>query len=181
MHKFHPLRKMIRLRERSQKGSRIFSIGVLTNTGTGVGGDRTAICITRTGYDAFPDVQVAEFASDDIDNVAIEAWATAIASWYGKFYEEGETPRIIIEQKRKYGDSCYHALKGNGFRNHHIFRMYDKKTLRPRPSVESREDGLPMNGPGQCFLVLIKMAWIMAGSRSTPSGFWKKWRVMSRG
>ena len=133
--KYDPLKRLI-VYKRPEKGSR-YSIAI--DPGTGVGGDRTAICVTRTGHDSFPDIQVAEFASDDIDNVEIASFASAIIAWYSEFYEEGETPRIIIEQKRKYGDSCYHALKLHGFRNHHIFRMYDKKTLRPRPSVNPRE------------------------------------------
>ena len=133
--KFSPLKKLI-VFERPQKGAR-YSVAV--DPGTGVGGDRTAVCITKTGYAAFPDIQVAEFASDDIGNVEISAWVTAIAAWYSQYYEEGETCRFIIEQKRKYGDSVYHALKLYGFKNHHIFRMYDKKTLRPRPSANPRE------------------------------------------
>lgn len=133
--KFDPLKKFI-VYERPDKGVR-YSIGV--DPGTGVGGDRTAICITRTGYGAFPDVQVAEFASDDIGNTEIFAFVACMAAWYGQFYDEGETVRIIIEQKRKYGDSCYHALKLHGFKNHHKFRMYDKKTLRERPSSNPRE------------------------------------------
>jgi len=133
--KFDPLKKLI-VYERPQKGAR-YAIGI--DPGTGVGGDRTAIEIKRTGYGAFPDVQVAEFASDDIDNVEIAAFAICIAAWYSTFYEEEETCRIIIEQKRKYGDSCYHAMKLHGFKNHHKFRMYDKKTLRPKPSANPRE------------------------------------------
>lgn len=133
--KFDPLKKLI-VYKRPEKGSR-YSVAI--DPGTGVGGDRTAICVTRTGHESFPDIQVAEFASDDIDNVEIAAFASCIIAWYAQYYEEGETPRVIIEQKRKYGDSCYHALKLHGFRNHHIFRMYDKKTLRPRPSVNPRE------------------------------------------
>lgn len=133
--KFDPLKKLI-VYERPQKGAR-YSIGV--DPGTGVGGDRTALCVFRTGYDAFPDVQVAEFASDDIGNTEIFAWVACLAAWYGQYYEEESTVRIIIEQKRKYGDSCYHALKLHGFKNHHKFRMYDKKTLREKPSVNPRE------------------------------------------
>ena len=133
--KFDPLKRLIVYRK-PEKGRR-YSIAI--DPGTGVGGDRTAICVTETGHDAFPDIQAAEFASDDIDNVEISSFAMCIAAYYGQFYEEDSTPRIIIEQKRKYGDSCYHAMKLHGFRNHHIFRMYDKKPLRPRPSVNPRE------------------------------------------
>ena len=58
---------------------------VAVDPGTGVGGDRTAVCITRTGFESFPDVQVAEFASDDIGNVEVAAWVTAIAAWYSQY------------------------------------------------------------------------------------------------
>src|SRR6185312_10057302 len=134
--KFDPLKKLI-VFEPPQKGFR-YALGV--DPGTGIGGDRTVISVNRCARtEAFPDTQVAEFASDDIDNVEVYAWCAAIAAWYGIYYDEDETVRFVIEQKRKYGDSCYHALKLHGFKNHHIFRMYDKKTLRPRPSVNPRE------------------------------------------
>lgn len=163
--KFDPLKKLI-VFERPQKGSR-YSIGV--DPGTGVGGDRTAICVWRTGHDAFPDIQVAEFASDDIGNTEIFAWVAAIAAWYGQFYEEDSTVRIIIEQKRKYGDSCYHALKLHGFKNHHKFRMYDKKTLRERPSVNPREGWFTNEWSRPMLLDTFKHAvnngWVKVNSR----------------
>lgn len=132
---FDPLKKLLIFHhpERNAK----YAIGV--DTGFGVGGDRTAIGVWRSGMDAVPDVQVAQFAADDITNVEIYAWCMAIAAYYGRFYEDGETVRFVIEQRRKYGDSCYHALKLHGFRNHHHFREYDKKTLRPMPSANARE------------------------------------------
>jgi hypothetical protein len=133
--KFNPFKKFI-VYERPQRGYR-YSIGV--DTGTGVGGDRTAISVDRDGQDAVSDMQVAEFAADDIQNTEIFAWVMAIAAYYGRYMEDGQQPRIAIEQRRKYGDSCYHALKLHGFRNHHRFREYDKKTLRPIPSSNSRE------------------------------------------
>jgi len=163
--KFDPLKRLI-VYERPRKGEH-YSIGI--DPGTGVGGDRTAIEVVKTGYAGFPDIQVAEFASDDIDNVEIAAWATAIAAWYGQHYEEGETPRIIIEQKRKYGDSVYHAMKLYGFKNHHIFRMYDKKTLRPRPSINPREGWFTNEWSRPMLLSAYKYAvdngWIKVNSR----------------
>src|SRR6185369_7278873 len=104
---FDPLKKLL-IYVHPEKGA-MYSIGV--DPGTGVGGDRTVICVTRTGHDAIPDVQVAEFASDDISNVEVYAWVAAITAYYGMFMEEGQQPKIVIEQRRKYGDSCYHALK----------------------------------------------------------------------
>jgi hypothetical protein len=131
---FEPMKKLLIYEHPEDQA--MYSIGV--DPGTGVGGDRTAITVTRTGRDAMPDVQVAEFASDDISNVEIYIWVAAITAYYGQFMEDTQ-PRIVIEQRRKYGDSCYHALKLHGFRNHHKFREYDKKTLRPVEHANQRE------------------------------------------
>lgn len=132
---YEPLKRLL-VYEEPQPNCQ-YSIGV--DTGYGVGGDRTIISVNRFGSEIMPDVQCAEFSSDDITNVEVYAWCMAIAAWYGKYMEEGQTPRFVIEQRRKYGDSCYHALKLHGFTKHHHFRDYDKKTLRPRPSVNPRE------------------------------------------
>lgn len=132
---FDPLKKLI-VYEYPEKGAD-YSIGV--DTGTGVGGDRSIISVARTGRDADSDVQVAEFASDDITNVEIYAYVAAIAAFYGKFMDEGKTPKICIEQRRKYGDTCQHQLKLMGMNRHHEFVEYDKKTLRPKSSVNGRQ------------------------------------------
>lgn len=131
---FDPLKKLL-IYHHPEKGAR-YSISV--DPGTGVGGDRTAMTVNRDGTDACADVQVAEFAADDISNVEVFAWVAAIAAYYGQYMED-EQPRIIIEQKRKFGDSCYHALKLHGFRNHHKFRRYDIKTLRVIQTTHSPE------------------------------------------
>ena len=115
----------------------VYAISI--DPGSGVGGDRTVITVTKRGTKGFPDIQCAEFASDDIDNVEVFAYVACIAAYYGQFYDEGETILMAIEQKRKYGDSCYHALKLHGFKNWYKFRMFDKKTLRPKPSANPRE------------------------------------------
>lgn len=132
---FDPLKKLL-IYEHPQKEA-MYAIGI--DTGFGVGGDRTVISVWMSGCDAVPDKQVAEFAADDITNVEVYAWAMAIGAYYGKFMEEGQTPRFVIEQRRKYGDSCYHALKLHGFRNHHHFREYDKRTMKPVVAVNARE------------------------------------------
>lgn len=130
---FNPMKKLL-MWEPPQRGAD-YSIGA--DTGTGVGQDRTPICVLRTGYDAAPDVQVAEFTCDDITNVEIYAYVAAISALYSEFMEEGKHPKIIIEQKRKYGDTCQHQLNLMGMRRHHEFVMYDKKTLKPK----TREGG----------------------------------------
>lgn len=125
---FNPLKKFI-VYECPEKGAD-YSIGV--DPGTGVGRDRTPIIVTKTGRDALPDIQVAEFTTDDVTNVEIYAFVAAIAAFYGQFMEEGRHPKIIIEQKRKYGDTCQHQLNLMGMRRHHAFVTYDKKTLKPK-------------------------------------------------
>jgi hypothetical protein len=130
--------KRLHIYEHPQRGAE-YSVGI--DPGQGVGGDRTIISVNKCGNDVLPDVQVAEFASDDIDNVEIYAWACCIAAYYSKFMKEEEDgmATVIIEQRRKYGDSCYHAMKLHGFRKHHHFRQYDKKTLKEKPSERARE------------------------------------------
>lgn len=125
---FQPLKKLL-MYEGPVKGAD-YTIG--GDTGTGVGGDRTIITVTRTGSDASADVQVAEFASDDITNVEIYAYVMAISALYATYMEEGKHPKIIIEQKRKYGDTCQHQLILHGMRRHHEFITYDKKTNKPK-------------------------------------------------
>lgn len=132
---YDALKKLL-IYEHPQKEA-LYSIGI--DTGFGVGGDRTVVTVWRNGRDAVPDVQVAEFTADDITNVEVYAWAMCIAAYYGKHMEEGQTPRFVIEQRRKYGDSCYHALKLHGFKNHHHFREYDKRTMKPLAGTNARE------------------------------------------
>lgn len=132
---FDPLKKLL-VYHHPEKGAD-YSIGV--DSGTGVGGDRSTIEVTRNGRDAAADVQVAEFAADDITNVELYAWVAAITAYYSVFMEEGRHPKLVIEQRRKYGDTCQHQLKLMGFRRHHDFVEYDKKTLRPKPSVNGRQ------------------------------------------
>jgi hypothetical protein len=132
---FDPLKKLI-IYQYPEKNCD-YSIGV--DTGTGVGGDRSVISVARTGRKADSDVQVAEFTSDDITNVEIYAWVAAIAAFYGQYMDEGRTPKIIIEQRRKYGDTCQHQLKLMGMNRHHEFVEYDKKTLKPKSNINGRQ------------------------------------------
>jgi hypothetical protein len=132
---FDPLKKLC-IFEHPQKNAD-YSIGV--DTGTGVGGDRTILSVTKTGRDEFPDVQVAEFSSDDISTAEAYAYVAAIASYYGMHMEEGKHPKLIIEQRRKYGDLCQHVLKRMGFHRHHEFGDgFDKKTFSEKVGSHGR-------------------------------------------
>lgn len=125
---FNPLKKLL-IWQFPEKGA---DYSVAADPGTGVGRDRSPIVVTKTGRDAEPDTQVAEFTTDDVTNVEIYAFVAAIAAFYGQYMEEGRHPKIIIEQKRKYGDTCQHQLNLMGMRRHHDFVTYDKKTLKPK-------------------------------------------------
>jgi hypothetical protein len=163
---FNPLKKLLIWEHPSKNCD--YSIGC--DTGTGVGGDRSVISVGRTGYDASCDVQVAEFASDDISNVELYAWVAAISAYYSQFMEEGRHPKLIIEQKRKYGDTCQHQLNLMGMRRHHEFVTYDKKTLRPKGREGSRlgwftnEWSRPMLL--QTFKYAIEGSWFIINSPS---------------
>lgn len=132
--KMDPLKKYIEY-EPPQKNAD-YSIGV--DTGTGVGGDRSIISVAKTGHDAFPDVKVAEFASDDITNTEIYAYVAAIAARYSVYMEDGQHPKLCIEQRRKYGDTCQHQLILMGFKRHHVMIAYDRKTNRPKAGPHTR-------------------------------------------
>ncbi len=162
---FNPNKKLV-IYEYPEKNAD-YSIGA--DTGTGVGGDRSPIIVTRAGSEAWPDVQVAEFCCDDITNTEIYAYVAAIAALYGQFMEEGKHPKIIIEQKRKYGDTCQHQLLLMGMRRHHEFISYDKKTLRPKAREGSRlgwftnEWSRPMLLG--CFKYAVENGWFVVNSR----------------
>lgn len=162
---FNPLKKLM-IYEYPEKGAD-YSIG--GDTGTGVGGDRTVISVARNGQDALSDIQVAEFASDDISNVEIYAWVAAIASFYGQYMEDEKHPKIVIEQRRKYGDTCQHQLKLMGFKRHHEFTEYDKKTLRPRTGQFGRQGWFTNAWSRPMLLGMFKFAvdggWYVVNSR----------------
>lgn len=130
---FDPMNKVLIFKhpERNAK----YSMGV--DTGTGVGGDRNVLWVNKYGEDIHPDEQVAIFASDTISNVEIYAWALCLGAYYGIYLEDDQV-RYVIEQRRKYGDSCYASLKVHGMTRHHHFHEYDKRG-RPKKSANIRE------------------------------------------
>lgn len=139
---FDPLKKFLIYEE--PQADQDYSIGV--DSGTGVGGDRSVICVTRTGYDANPDVQVAEFAADDISNTELYAWVAAATAWYAKYMTERPHPKLIIEQRRKYGDTCQHQLRLMGMRRMHEFVFYDKRRFKEHSNSASARIGWFTNG-----------------------------------
>ena len=123
---FDPLEKFL-IYEEPREGYD-YSIGA--DTGTGVGGDRTVLNVTRYATDDEPDVQVAEFASDSIPTAEIYVYMAALASLYSRFLER-PNPKLCIEMKRKFGDLPYHMTQQLGFRRWHEWgHGFDRKIFK---------------------------------------------------
>ena len=132
---FDPLEKIL-IYEEPREG---FDYSCGADTGTGVGGDRTVLTVTRFGTDAEPDVQVCEFASDSIPASEIYAWISALNAYYSKVMTWRPHPKIAIEMKRKFGDLPYHQTKLLGFRRWHEWgHGFDKKTFEDKVGKHGR-------------------------------------------
>jgi hypothetical protein len=131
---FDPLEKFLIWEE--WKPGYDYSIG--WDTGTGVGGDRTAASVRRHGSPEEPSVQVAEFASDSISEAEIYAYIAALASLYSPCLERPH-PKLCIEMKRKFGDLPYHMTRQLGFRRWHEWGGgFDRKTFEERVGKRGR-------------------------------------------
>ena len=114
-----------------------YSIG--WDTGTGVGGDRSTLIVTRYGTDAEPDVQVAEYASDMVSLDDIYIYGCALATLYGKHMFEKPMPKICIEMRRKFGDGPYHVSRLMGFHRWHEWGQgFDRKTFQQHVGKRGR-------------------------------------------
>ena len=132
---FDPLEKFL-IYEEPREGFD-YSIGV--DTGTGVGGDRSVLNVTRYGGDDEPDVQVAEFAADSIPTAELYAWMAALAAFYSRYMKEKPHPKICIEMKRKFGDLPYHQMRLMGFRRWHEWGQgFDRKTFEDKVGKHGR-------------------------------------------
>jgi hypothetical protein len=124
---FDPLEKFL-IYEEPREG---FDYSIGCDTGTGVGGDRTILNVTRYGTDVEPDVQVAEFASDSIPASDIYTYMTALAALYSKYMTDKPHPKMCIEMKRKFGDLPYHDCRKLGLRRWYQWgHGFDRKTFR---------------------------------------------------
>jgi hypothetical protein len=138
---WNPLKKVIVYEE--PRPGYLYGIGV--DTGTGVGLDRSIICVTRKGMDEDePDKQVCEFADDTIGQTDLWAWVAAVTALYSRHYDpdalpSARHPKLCIELRRKVGDmtfnQLYHSLH---FRNHNWFVQLDKTTFKPKPGNAGR-------------------------------------------
>ena len=147
-----------------------YSVGI--DTGTGVGGDRTAITVTRYGTESDPDYQVAEFAADSISLADCYTWIAALTAYYAKYMEWPPHPKLIIEQRRKYGDLPYHILsKTMGFRRWHDWvTNIDKKKYRESGGQKDPRQGFYTNAWSRPallsnFLSSVENGWYVVRSK----------------
>lgn len=132
---FDPLEKFL-IFEESKEGYD-YSIGC--DTGSGVGGDRTILNVTRHGTEEEPDVQAAEFASDSIPESEIYVYMAAMAALYSRHMVQRPHPKLCIEMKRKFGDLPYHMARQIGFRRWHEWGGgFDRKTFEDRVGKRGR-------------------------------------------
>jgi hypothetical protein len=160
-----------------------YSGGVRTGNGIGVGD--TVISIARRGRDPQePDIQVAEFRSDEVSHVEAYAWVLAIAAYYGKYMQPDANasqwdytdatkrePYIAIEQMQQVGDSCQFQLRKMGYRRFHKMVRYDtpaksmKKSKSHRIGWFSSTWSTPMYTDS--FVVWVRNGWYQVNSPFT--------------
>lgn len=132
---FDPLGKFL-MYEEPREGFD-YSMGV--DTGTGVGGDRTVINVTRYGTGSDADVQVAEYTADHVALDDIYAWICAIATLYSQYMIDKPHPKIAIEMRRKFGDGPYHVARLMGLRRWHEWGQgFDRKTFEQKVGKHGR-------------------------------------------
>ena len=134
---FDPLEKLLIWKEPEEGYD--YSVG--DDTGTGVGGDRFILNVTRHGTNEFPDEQVAEFASDSIPTAEQYAWIAAVTAYYAKYMNPGPKghPKICPEMRRKFGDLPYHQTQLLGFRRWHEWGQgFDRKTFEDKVGKHGR-------------------------------------------
>jgi hypothetical protein len=131
---FDPLEKFLIWREREEG----FDYSIGCDTGTGVGGDRTVLNVTRHGTDSEPDLQVAEFASDSIPTAEIYIYMTALSALYSPCVYRA-SPKMAIEMKRKFGDLPYHMARQLGLKRWHEWGQgFDRKTFEEKVGKHGR-------------------------------------------
>ena len=104
-----------------------YAIGV--DTAAGGSGDDTCIAVNRrspTGRE--PDVQVAEFASNQVSSAEAHAYVMALATLYSAEGCGGNPePLVAVEQVRGPGDNVQLQMKMHGYRRFYSFSRMDGK------------------------------------------------------
>ncbi len=114
-----------------------YSIGV--DTSTGVGDEATVIAVSRRARNpAEPDINVAEFRSNQISHVEAYAYVMAIAAHYARFMPNSQTPHrepyVSPEQVLAVGDTVYKDMWRMGYYRFHRPIRYDSRIKDMRKS-----------------------------------------------
>jgi hypothetical protein len=152
-----------------------YAIGI--DTSNGLNQDSTCIAVSRRGRTPDePDVQAAEFRSNQVSHVEAFAWAMPIAAFYSRYmptttrYRE---PYVAVEQIMAVGDTCQLQMRKMGYsRFHHMIR-YDSKPQDMRKSKSHKQGWFtstwsrPILTDG--FVILVQNGWYILNSAYTIS------------
>ena len=135
-----------------------YAIGV--DTAAGGSGDDTCISINRrspTGRE--PDVQVAEFASNQVSSAEAHAYVMALASLYSAEGCGGYSePLVAVEQVRGPGDNVQLQMKMHGYRRFYKFSRMDGRNPKSDQKKSKKEGWYTWTWSRQFMLDIYKHA-----------------------
>lgn len=145
----------------------VYSMGV--DTGTGSNQDRTVIEVNRVFPGSEPDIQVAEYASDELSAAESYAFVMAIGTWYAC----PDMPLTAVEQIRKPGDICQLQMKQMGWpiNRFHRFVRYDGKKIQ---KGKSNRLGWYTNAWSRAMLLSVYIAAVSNGWYKVNSRYLKE-------
>lgn len=117
--------------------------GIGVDTGGGMGYDSTVVSVTQAGFGSVPDVQVAEWRSNQVGHVEAFSFAMPIALYFAN--QHGVTvnnpldyPMVGIEQLTAVGDVCQKEMKRLGYPAGRFFNFgrYDGKVGIKQPTTK---------------------------------------------
>ena len=153
-----------------------YSIGC--DTSSGLGGDGTAICVSRRArHPQDIDIQVAEFRDNFVSHVEAYAWMAAIGAHYSKYMTpehhcptRHRMPYMAIEQIAAVGDTCQLQLRKMGFRRFHQMIRYDSKPEQMR-KFKAHKQGWFTYGWSRPILCDTFTVWVQNGWYQVNSPF----------
>lgn len=117
-----------------------YSLGV--DTSAGMGEDSTVIAVCRHGRTPQePDVQAAEFRSNQVNHTEAFAWTLPIAAYYARYMEDTtpyREPYVSVEQVAAVGDTVNQQMGRMGYGRFHVPRHYDVKPKKMKKSTVSK-------------------------------------------
>jgi len=104
-----------------------YDYAIAVDTASGGSGDNTVISVHRRSRNgADPDIQVAEFASNQVSSAEAHAYVLALAALYSQEGCQGEAePLVAVEQVRGPGDNVQLQMKMHGYKRFYNFSRLD--------------------------------------------------------